>query len=454
MKLILRKNASLAGFSPCSAREAIKDKLTIPNPARIEAARQGRYCLHLPDHLRFYRETPDTLTFPRGFAREAWGILQIHGHKPEIEDRRLTLEKVTFIFSGVLRDYQEQALEATGPHSDCVIQAATGSGKTVFCLADIARKGQPALILVHTQALLAQWVERIRQFLGIEAGTIGNGKNVIRPVTVATVQSAKNRLPDLVDRFGMVFVDEAHRTPCSTFSKVVSAFPARFRLGVTATPERRDAMTPALHFICGPLAHKVDPGNLVDQGAILRPTIEVHYSRFRYEYQDDFAAMVQALIEDEPRNRMILDVIRQANKPVLCVSDRVEHVERLAAMHMAGNTAVMHGATTAKERQAITAALEQGGVDVLFATSSLIGEGYDAKGLCSLVLASPVKWSGKLIQLCGRILRPAPGKTATVHDITDPLQPVLKHQAKARMDVYRREFRWVADRAKGGFVGG
>lgn len=442
MRLILTSSATLAGLLAGPAREKIKRRLTISNPARIEAAKRGRYYLHLPERLWFYIETPETLTFPRGFAREAWRILEAHGHKPEIEDRRLTLEKVKFTFKGVLRDYQRVALEAIESHSDCVLQAATGSGKTVCCLADIARKGQPTLILVHTQTLLAQWSERIGQFLGIEAGIIGNGKAVIRPVTVATVQSARNRLPALANRFGMVVVDEAHRTPCSTFSRVVSSFPAGFRLGITATPERRDSMQPVLHFICGPLVHKVDPGNLVQQGAVLRPEIEIHESRFRYEYRDDFAAMVTALIEDEPRNRLIVDVIRQASKPVLCVSDRVEHVERLAAMCKA-KVAVMHGQTPATERQAITEALEQGGVDVLFATSALVGEGYDAKGLCSLVLASPVKWSGKLIQLCGRVLRPAPGKTAVIHDITDPLQPILMHQAKARQDVYRKEYKWT-----------
>ncbi|WP_051822204.1 DEAD/DEAH box helicase [Desulfonatronum thiodismutans] len=442
MQMILTNSATVVGLPPGPVREKIKARLTIVNPARIEAAKRGRYCAHLPRQLCFYEETPDSLTVPRGFAREAWRVLAAHGFRPEIIDNRLTLAPVDFVFRGRLRDYQQAAMDALAPYSDAVLQSPTGSGKTTFALAMIANRKQPALVVVHTSALLEQWADRIEQFLGIQAGLIGNGKGLVRDVTVTTAQSAKNRLGNLVGCFGMVVVDEAHRTPCSTFSQVASSFPAKYRLGVTATPQRRDAMTPALHYHLGPLVHRVDDGILVEQGAVLRPEIEIHETGFRYGYRDDFAAMVQTMIEDEPRNRLILDVIRKASKPVLCVSDRVEHIERLAAMCNGGHgrVAVMHGKTPTTERQSITANLEKGGVDVLFATSALIGEGYDAKGLCSLVLASPVRWSGKLIQLCGRVLRPSPGKVAVILDIVDPLQPILAHQAKTRMAVYRKEY--------------
>ena len=444
MKLILDNSASLVGALPAPARATIKDKLTIPNPAYFEAVKRGRYYGSLPKKLWFFDETEDGLKLPRGFSVEAWRILANHGIKPEVIDNRLTLPPVDFTFRGKLRGYQAGALEAIEPHADAVLESPTGSGKTTFALAMIAKRKQPTLVVVHTQNLLEQWRERAEQFLGITPGIIGNGRCKIGPLTIATAQSARNRLPFLAPQFGMIIIDECHRVPCSTFSQVVQAFPAKYRLGVTATPQRRDDMTPVLHFHIGPLVHRVDPGNLVEQGAVLRPKIEIHETRFRYQYEDDFSAMVQALIEDEPRNRLILDVIRQANKPLLCVSDRVEHIERLASMCNGkhGRVAVMHGQTPAAERAAITAELEQGNIDVLLATASLIGEGFDSAGLCSLVLASPVKWSGRLIQLCGRVLRPSPGKVATIHDLTDPHQPILAHQARARMDVYRREYQW------------
>jgi superfamily II DNA or RNA helicase len=55
----------------------------------------------------------------------------------------------------------------------------------------MARRRQPALILVHNKELLRQWRQRIEQFLGVEAGQAGDGVFDIRPITVAIVNTAK-----------------------------------------------------------------------------------------------------------------------------------------------------------------------------------------------------------------------------------------------------------------------
>jgi superfamily II DNA or RNA helicase len=77
-------------------------------------------------------------------------------------------------------------------------------------------------------------------------------------------------------------------------------------------------------------------------------------------------------------------------------------------------------------------------VRVLASTTSLIGEGFDAPGLASLVLANPIKWSGRLIQTVGRILRPSPGKQARVIDFVDCEEPVLMASYKSRQSAYKQ----------------
>jgi superfamily II DNA or RNA helicase len=58
------------------------------------------------------------------------------------------------------------------------LSSPTGSGKTVMALALVARRRQPAIIVVHTKDLASQWVERIEAFLGIppaDCGMIAGG---------------------------------------------------------------------------------------------------------------------------------------------------------------------------------------------------------------------------------------------------------------------------------------
>ena len=88
-------------------------------------------------------------------------------------------------------------------------------------------------------------------------------------------------------------------------------------------------------------------------------------------------------------------------------------------------------------RHRVVKALNGGQVKVLVATGQLIGEGFDCRDLSTLFLATPIKFSGRLLQYLGRVLRPAaPGKDkARVYDYLDPAG-VLENAARARQRVY------------------
>jgi superfamily II DNA or RNA helicase len=78
-------------------------------------------------------------------------------------------------------------------------------------------------------------------------------------------------------------------------------------------------------------------------------------------------------------------------------------------------------------------------VTVLIATGQLIGEGFDCKNLSTLFLATPIRFSGRVIQYLGRVMRPAPGKTkARVFDYVDVKVAALQAAARARLKVYRQ----------------
>jgi superfamily II DNA or RNA helicase len=100
--------------------------------------------------------------------------------------------------------------------------------------------------------------------------------------------------------------------------------------------------------------------------------------------------------------------------------------------------AVLTGQTPAQEREQIVKDLQSGKCHYLVATGQLCGEGFNLPEISTLALATPVKFSGRLIQYVGRALRPAPGKDeAIIIDFVDHLEPVFAASARHRADVYQ-----------------
>ncbi len=147
-----------------------KSRLTIDNPQYAAAKKYGRWVgKKIKPQLKYYDPVPGGLRFPRGFSNRAVLLCrEFTGKDPVINDLRRLLPEVDFQFCGSLRPYQQEAVEVAAEKSFGVIEAGTGSGKTVMALALIAKRRQPTLVVVHTKELLYQWQERAHQFLDIE----------------------------------------------------------------------------------------------------------------------------------------------------------------------------------------------------------------------------------------------------------------------------------------------
>ncbi len=433
--------------APLEVVTTIKKRLTLPNPKFLAARKYSRWVgKKFPQHLYFYKERKAGLSTPRGLAREVvLTCLEKGGVRPEIIDQRRSLPEENFHFHGRLRDYQEEAVRDVMGRDFGVLEAGTGSGKTVMALAAVAHRRQPALIIVHTKELLYQWAARIEEFLHLKAGLIGDGKFKPGPVTVAIVNTARRHLDELRPLFGHILVDECHRVPASLFTDVITAFDAKFSLGLTATAYRReDVMTKLIYFYLGPPVHRVDNLRLQKNGAVARPKIILRPTVFTYNYCDDYPAMMSALTLNDDRNRLISsDVIKESKRGGIClvVSDRVDHCLRLAELirEQGGEPAVLTGRTNAFRRNEIVEALQDNQIKILIATVQLIGEGFDAPGLSSLFLATPIKFSGRVLQTVGRVMRPAKNKKALVYDYLDPVG-VLEASARVRQRIYTENF--------------
>lgn len=424
--------------------ETIMADLTIPNPAYASAVRMGRYTGNIPQRLTMWAVEGDTLTLPRGYGQTLLKRCRTLGIQFVTDDRRLTLPSVTFESRIKLRPYQVLAVERLVQMLAGGLVAPCGSGKTTMALQIIARAGQPALVLVHTRELLLQWIERATQFLGIpsgEIGIIGAGKWTIGDrLTVGLVQTlAKRDLADIRERFGLVILDEAHHAPASTFQRVFAAFPARYRLWLSATPERQDGLHPILYAVAGPILHTIGRADL----PAVTPAMQVVETDFT-DCDDDYSALLTRLTQDTRRNRLIASTIAQ-NAPghySLVLSERVDHLEALQVMladiSPTLRAATLTGQMAKRERTRVMEDVTARKVDVLFATQ-LTREGLDIPHLDQLFMSCPKRAAAAVEQECGRIMRPAEGKAgATVWDFWDSGSPMLRGQFWRRRDVYRK----------------
>lgn len=436
---------------PEAVAEQVMAELTLENPKWLENLKMGRTNFRVSRHLKYYSARKcGGLILPRGYGGRLARICSEHGEAVEYEDQRRSLPEADFTFGGELRPYQLTACEAMLRRRFGTLCAPTGAGKTVCGLWLIANRRQPALIVVHTRDLAMQWVERIEQFLGIparEVGMIGSGKSRVgERITVATVQSVYARAKDLKKRIGHLVVDECHRAPSRTFTAAVTAFDSAFSLGLSATPYRRDGLTQLIFWHLGDMHARIDGDDLMDSGAIMRPEILIRPTDFstRRDPSEEYALIIADLTEDRARNELIVDEVgrevRCGSGVALVLSDRKGHCRELRALlseRHGISGAVLTGDTPLAERKELVARIQDGREQVVFATGQLIGEGFDASNLTSLFLATPVKFSGRLIQYLGRVLRPSVGKAQPkVYDFVDHRVGVLDAAARARAVVY------------------
>lgn len=424
--------------APAWVTEKIKETMTVENPDHIKAKRyskNGR--TKIPKHIKLYETTENGIAFPRGWARDCRALLDESGVDYTIVDNRRTLNLVQFQFTGSLHSYQQEAVDSLSKRDFGHIEAPTGSGKTVIALALVAKREQPTLILVHTQELMYQWRDRIKSFLGVDAGMVGDGKYDIQPITVGMVQTVRKYLDTLPQYFGHLILDEAHHVPAKTFTETIQAFDCMYLLGLSATPYRVDGLTKLIHYTIGNKAYTISKKILQKNGSIAKPKIINKATNFKYNYKDDYIKMINNMINNEERNKQIVnDVTKEVQRKAgtaLIVSDRVDHCNVLSSMfnNSIYKAQVLTGTTNKTNREQIINDLHAGKIDVLISTNSLIGEGFDYKGFTSLFLATPIKSQGKLIQSVGRILRPN-GKQPVVYNYIDKQVKVLRKQANQR----------------------
>ena len=388
--------------------------------------------------------TDNVLRVPRWYGNRVFGPAS-----QDCTQLGIQLSEQAALFKGSLQPHQVKPIDSVmdvyldesmpSPRGGMMCLAC-GQGKTVCALNIASRMKRKTLVLCHKTFLVDQWMERASAFLpNAKLGIIRQGTAEIdADVVIASLQSVamRNYSVGTFDGFGLLIIDEAHHLSAPCLSRALQKLSMRYVLALSATPERRDGLTPLLYDSMGPIIYRAE-----------RPRERVLVSRLVYvnrakqtemlgrDNKPAFAVMVNRLAEDIDRTALVakhLHLHMMSGRQIIILSDRIHQLERVSEAVVAlgvnpNDVALYIGRCTAAEREA--ASTKQ----MILSTFSLAREGLDLARLDTLCLLSP---SSSVEQAVGRILRPNNEKnTPLVLDVVDPYS-LFARMSQKRLKYY------------------
>lgn len=453
-------------------REALKADLTLPNPEYHEALRLRRSTYRIPREIDLieWDKVKEIASLPRGYWQQLLERIWASNIQYRVHDHKVRDLPGSWGSHIQLRDYQVEPVADAVKAEGGIVEAPPGAGKTQMGLEILARIGQPALWLTHTRDLADQVLDRAEQVLSIprkEIGMLGGGRERIGDrLTIGIIPKLAAMEPDklneLTSHFGAVLLDECHHQAANTWVKVVQAFPARYRYGVTGSLKRADGLERISHLVLGPTVAEVTDAQVKAAGGTVTPQLRVIrteatsvawevYLKREEAAKDagkskprlEFGPILDEVLHDDDRNRLIVETLAMESRGhcTLVLSDRVWHCEelarRLAIVDPQLRIGIIHGGLAKGIRREIIENTRAGNVDVLFAVD-LAKEGLDIPRLDRLHLVAGGRNAVELKQKVGRIQRSLEGKAQPViYDYVDFAIGVLAGQWYARRRVYR-----------------
>lgn len=445
---ILREGLSDATLS------TLRHIAVFKNPEYYARQKMRLPVYNIPRFIDCADKNDTELILPRGCLEEIIVCCKESDCELEIEDKTQGGEAIAVSFYGELTDLQSEAVTALLEHKTGVLSAGTGFGKTVIACNIISHLQKNTLIFVHRVNLLQQWKMVVKEFLHIDAGTVGGGVDKrTGQVDIALIQSIKpdenETMPDFLSQYGCAIVDECHHVSAFMFEKVMKAVTAEYVYGLTATPYRRDGHEKIIFMQCGPIRYKTDQKKLALSHGFSHYLVPkfMPYSSPELENKDGkINDCFNFIVMNEKRNEKIcLDVkaVLEEERTPLVLSERIEHLkllkEKLAGM--AQHIVLISGKGTVKQKREtleMLNAVPQNESLVILATGKYVGEGFDHPRVDSLFLTMPVSWKGVLNQYVGRLHRKDENKKEVrIYDYVDFKMPLLEKMYHKRLKEYK-----------------
>ena len=446
------KSTVLVEDLPKDLLEDVKKDLTITNPAFSKKMAMGLSIWGIDQYQRYYSKKKNgVLEIPVGYLPKLTEEIIRRGHDAKdliIIDQRTAKGNKAFFgkleFTAKLRDYQDDMKNSALSHTLGVVQAKTGSGKTVCFVKIVVDRKQNTLILVNTKELASQTVDAFVNFTNLEKddiGFIGSGRYEMKPITVGILQTMRSivddedttRLDEINGFFGQSIADETHIIAAETYYNVMASLNFKFKFGFSATPFREDGLTDVIHFANGPLIHRV-PDEAVEDHLVI-PGYKQIMTDYYFPLMDtsEYQNMITHMAEDKERNDFIIEYFKSVGEhlPSVFLCNRTSQVEYLH--ENIENSIMLTSKMSKKLRELAMEMLRSGEAIHVASTFGLFSTGLDIPRLECEYLVSPMKSEIKLRQSAGRLMRKASGKhEAMIYDFVDKRIGLLYGQSRTR----------------------
>lgn len=409
--------------------QAVKDTLTIRpcTPGMVTTAT-----------FPAYRESGQKLYVPRYFGTAHFG--------PVKQSKISEGDDIDVPFAGTLRDYQEEVVKAyRASESGGLITLGCGQGKTVIGLNIVSVMKKKALIIVHKEFLLNQWIERIQQYLpsarvGRIQGPVVDIEN--KDIVIGMLQSLSMKdYPDSTfSSFGMLLIDEVHHIGSEVFSCSLFKIVTKYTLGLSATMDRKDGTTYVFKMFLGDIIYRMTSKKqrFVQVRQIVYESNDRDFETVEYDFRGNpaFSTMISKLCDYTPRSDFILRVVRDMfienpdQQIMLIAHNRSVLTYMHDAIRDAGFATVGYYVGGMKESELKKTESKQ----IMVGSFAMCEEALDVPTLCRLVMVSP---RTIIEQTVGRILR-SNHEMPVVVDIVDTHDLFQKQWAK-RKTFYRKE---------------
>lgn len=313
-----------------------------------------------------------------------------------------------------------------------VFNAPTGWGKSVAGGVVACEMGQPTMIVVNKTDLMDSWYDAIVNVLGVPPSLVGKvqqntcdwqGKRIV--IGMAHSLCIPDRYPaEMFRYFGLLIVDEVHQMAPEFFAAVFRLFPAYYRLGFSATTDRKDGKWKVVQCNIGPTLVRgtqvpMTPKILIKQTNWRIPRRKVYENGEMIEKPIPYTPgrmmhVIKAMCSSRPRNMEIVQFAKSAynkDRVTLILSDLIDdHLKLLFLLltenGIPGNEIGYYIGGMKKHEYEVTKKAR-----IVLATYAMVSTGTNVPHWNSLVFATP---RADIRQSLGRILRAMEGKKQPV----------------------------------------
>lgn len=402
-----------------------------------------------PKRYSLYRENDTKIYLPKFYGLQKFGLPKRNVIGTGIKCPRM-------IFNGDLRPVQMEQVNAymSALHDPQkmggIISIKCGGGKSVIAIYIACLLKLKTLFIVHKEFLGTQFAERISMFSPTsKIGILKQNKIDIedKDFVVASLQSIamKDYPQEIFDQFGLVIIDEIHRTSAEVFSQALIKACCPYALGLSATLNRKDGLRKVFEWFVGkpvikPTSKDDDSNVLIKCCTFNCNDLDYCQTLTMYNNKINAVGMLSQAANYIPRAEYIVDVIMNnmdEQRKVIVLSERKGLLETL------------HKMLTKICKDQYTVAFYVGGMkqsdldisatkDIILGTYQLAQEGLDIPSLNMLVMATGI---GDIQQSVGRILRDKPEDRKVIPIVIDIVDnfSIFKARYEKRLSYYKKK---------------